>query len=75
VNLTPFLTAAGSGLTVRTGADLPPSLVLPDERHGLPSLPSVDLCLHTAPGPSSSALTHLRQAVIEQAQTHLGQTG
>ena len=32
----------------------------------------VDLCLHAAPGVSSAALTHLRQAVVEQAQSHLG---
>jgi hypothetical protein len=43
-----------------------------DERHGLPSLPGVDLCLHVAPGPPSAALTHLRQAVMEQARMHLG---
>ncbi|MGH8146922.1 MAG: LysR substrate-binding domain-containing protein [Rhodanobacteraceae bacterium] len=67
--------AAGLGITVRTGADLPPSLMRMDERHGLPALPSVDLCLHTAPGPRSAALTHLRQAVMEQARTHLGQAG
>src|SRR5690348_4695403 len=65
--------AAGLGITVRTGADLPPSLMRLDERHGLPSLPGVDLCLHTAPGSPSAALAHLRQAVIEQARTHLGQ--
>jgi len=65
--------AAGLGITVRTAADLPPSLMRLDERHGLPLLPGVDLCLHTAPGPRSAALTHLRQAVMEQAQTHLGQ--
>jgi DNA-binding transcriptional LysR family regulator len=64
--------AAGLGLTVRTGTDLPPSLMRLDERHGLPSLPGVDLCLHVAPGPPSAALTHLRQAVMEQARTHLG---
>lgn len=66
---------AGLGITVRTGADLPPSLMRLDDRHGLPSLPSVDLCLHTAPGAPSAALTHLRQAVMEQAQTHLVQAG
>jgi DNA-binding transcriptional LysR family regulator len=64
--------AAGLGITVRTGADLPPSLMRLDERHGLPPLPGVDLCLHAAPGVSSAALTHLRQAVVEQAQSHLG---
>jgi DNA-binding transcriptional LysR family regulator len=67
--------AAGLGITVRLGADLPPALMRLDERHGLPPLPGVDLCLHTAPGRSSVALTHLRQAVIEQAQTHLGRVG
>jgi DNA-binding transcriptional LysR family regulator len=65
--------AAGLGTTVRTGVDLPRSLMRLDERHGLPSLPRVDLCLHTTPGPQSAALLHLRQAVTEQTRTHLGQ--
>jgi DNA-binding transcriptional LysR family regulator len=64
--------AAGLGITVRTGADLPPGLMRLDERHGLPPLPGVDLCLHAAPGAPSAALTHLWQAVVEQARTHLG---
>jgi DNA-binding transcriptional LysR family regulator len=67
--------AAGLGITVRTGADLPPALMRLDGSHGLPSLPDVDLCVHTAPGPQSAALTHLRHAVREQARTHLGQAG
>ncbi len=67
--------AAGLGITVRTSADIPPALMRLDGRHGLPSLPSVDLCLHTAAGPISAALTHLRQAVREQARSHLGQPG
>ena len=67
--------AAGLGITVRTGSDIPPTLMRLDERHGLPSLPGVDLCLHAAPGPPSAALTHLRQALVEQAHTHLGQMG
>src|SRR5690348_4266742 len=67
--------AAGLGITVRTGAELPPVLMRLDERHGLPSLPGVDLCLHTASGPPSPALTHLRQTVREQAQTHLAKAG
>ncbi|HKZ09713.1 MAG TPA: LysR substrate-binding domain-containing protein [Rhodanobacteraceae bacterium] len=65
--------AAGLGITVRTGVDLPRALMRLDERHGLPSLPSVDLCLHTTPGPRSAALLHLRQAVMEQTRTHLGE--
>lgn len=63
--------AAGLGITVRTGADLPPSLMRLDERHGLPPLPSVDLCLHGAAGRASAALAHLRQAVKEGGQVHL----
>lgn len=66
--------AAGLGITVRTSVELPPALMRLDERHGLPGLPSVDLCLHAAAGSASAALTHLRRAVIEQAQTHLGRT-
>ncbi|MCX7514756.1 LysR substrate-binding domain-containing protein [Frateuria hangzhouensis] len=67
--------AAGLGITVRTGGDLPPALMRLDERHGLPSLPGVDLCLHAAPGAPSAALTRLRQAVVEQARTHLVPAG
>jgi DNA-binding transcriptional LysR family regulator len=67
--------AAGLGITVRTGADLPPTLMRLDERHGLPPLPGVDLCLHAAPGKPPAALTHLRQAVVEQARAHLGHLG
>jgi DNA-binding transcriptional LysR family regulator len=65
--------AAGLGITVRTATDLPPLLVRLGQRHGLPPLPTVELCLHGAPGAPSPALTHLRQAVTEQARTHLGQ--
>lgn len=67
--------AAGLGITVRTGAGLPPTLMRLDERHGLPPLPGVDLCLHAAAGPSSAALTRLQQVVMEQAQAHLGPGG
>ena len=65
--------AAGLGLTVRIGTDLPPTLRRLDERHGLPALPDVALCLHAAPGAASAALTHLRQTVVAQARTHLRQ--
>jgi len=66
--------AAGLGITVRLGANLPPALTRLGERHGLPPLPAVDLCLHAAPGTPSAALAQLRQAVKEQARTHLGPT-
>jgi DNA-binding transcriptional LysR family regulator len=65
---------AGLGITVRTAADLPPTLMRLGPQHGLPPLPGVEVCLHTAPGAPSAALTRLRQAVMEQAQLHLGQT-
>ena len=67
--------AAGLGLTVRLGAALPPSLMRLDQRHGLPKLPSVNLCLHAAPAPASEALTHLRETVMKQARMHLGIRG
>ncbi|CAM0999158.1 LysR family transcriptional regulator [Rhodanobacter sp. Root179] len=65
---------AGLGITVRTAADLPPTLMRLGPQHGLPPLPGVELCLHTAPGAPSAALARLRQAVMEQAQLHLGRT-
>ncbi|MEI7037189.1 LysR substrate-binding domain-containing protein [Fulvimonas yonginensis] len=63
--------AAGLGLTLRTSAGVPSHLVRLDERHGLPPLPSVEVCLHAASGGASPALTHLRRAVTEQALAHL----
>lgn len=66
--------SAGLGVTVRTTVDLPPALMRLDPHHGLPPLPGVELCLHTAPGAASAALTHLRQAVMEQSRVHLGPT-
>jgi DNA-binding transcriptional LysR family regulator len=62
--------AAGLGITLRTSAGIPPQLMRLDERHGLPPLPSVDVCLHAAHGEASPALTHLRRAVTEQALAH-----
>ena len=62
--------AAGLGITLRTSAGIPPRLMRLDERHGLPPLPSVDVCLHAAEGEASPALVHLRRTVTEQALAH-----
>jgi DNA-binding transcriptional LysR family regulator len=65
---------AGLGITVRTEADIPSTLMRLGQRHGLPPLPGVELCLHAAAGAPSAARARLRQAVMEQAQLHLGRT-
>ncbi|BDU20018.1 LysR substrate-binding domain-containing protein [Dyella sp. GSA-30] len=64
--------AAGLGITLRTTAGLPPSLMRLDEKHGLPPLPSVELCLHTGQGEMTPALAQLKRMVIDHASEHLG---
>lgn len=63
--------AAGLGITLRTMAGMPPSLMRLDEKHGLPSLPSVELCLHAGRNDMTPALAQLRQMVIDHASDHL----
>lgn len=63
--------AAGLGITLRTGSGLPPSLKKLGEKDGLPPLPSVDLCLHTAQRDIPPALEQLKRAVIENATVNL----
>ena len=63
--------SAGLGITLRTAAGLPSSLRRLDEKDGLPPLPKVDVCLHTAHRELSPALTQLRRVVVENAQNHL----
>ena len=64
--------AAGLGMTLRTTAGIPPYLMRLDERHGLPPLPIVELCLHSRQGESSPALHQLERAVIDHAIGNLG---
>jgi DNA-binding transcriptional LysR family regulator len=64
--------AAGLGITLRTTAGIPPSLMRLDERHGLPALPVVELCLHAAPDASNPALSQLERVVIDHASGQLG---
>jgi hypothetical protein len=59
--------AAGLGITLRTTAGIPPFLMRLDERHGLPPLPVVELCLHAGQGESSPALSQLERVVIGNA--------
>lgn len=63
--------AAGLGITLRTMAGVPPSLMRLDETHGLPPLPSVELCLHAGRNDVTPALAELRRMVIEHAADHL----
>ncbi|SHL61727.1 LysR substrate-binding domain-containing protein [Rhodanobacter sp. OK091] len=64
--------AAGLGITLRTTAGIPPFLMRLDERHDLPPLPIVELCLHSRQGESSPALSQLERVVIDNAIGNLG---
>ncbi len=64
--------AAGLGITLRTAVGIPPSLMRLDERHGLPPLPVVELCLHSGQGAPSAALSELERVVIDNALANLG---
>jgi DNA-binding transcriptional LysR family regulator len=59
--------SAGLGITLRTMAGAPPSLMRLDEKHGLPPLPSVELCLHTGKNEMTPALAQLKSMVMEHA--------
>ncbi|VVD98662.1 LysR family transcriptional regulator [Pandoraea iniqua] len=63
--------AAGLGITLRTAAGLPPTLRRLGEKDGLPPLPSVELCLHTAPAEMPPALAQLKRAIVENAAANL----
>lgn len=64
--------AAGLGITLRTTAGIPPSLMRLDERHGLPPLPVVELCLHSGKNTANPALSQLERVVIDHAVGNLG---
>ena len=64
--------AAGLGITLRTTAGIPPSLMRLDERHGLPPLPVVELCLHAAQHTANPASGQLERVVIDHAIGNLG---
>ena len=64
--------AAGLGITLRTTAGIPSSLMRLDERHGLPPLPVVELCLHAGQNTANPALGQLERMVIDNAVGNLG---
>jgi DNA-binding transcriptional LysR family regulator len=64
--------AAGLGITLRTTAGIPPSLKRLDEKHGLPPLPDVELCLHSGQGAANPAVSQLERLVVENAVGNLG---
>jgi DNA-binding transcriptional LysR family regulator len=63
--------AAGLGVTLRTTAGIPPSLMRLNEKHGLPPLPTVEVCLHSGQRELSPALAQLRQMIVDNASSHL----
>jgi len=63
--------AAGLGITLRTAAGLPATLRRLGEKDGLPPLPLVELCLHTAPAEMPPALAQLKRAIVENAAANL----
>lgn len=63
---------AGLGITLRTPAGIPPSLVRLDDSQGLPPLPVVELCLHSGQQTASLALNQLEHVVLENAIGNLG---
>ncbi|RDS82290.1 LysR family transcriptional regulator [Dyella monticola] len=64
--------AAGLGITLRTTAGIPRSLMRLDERHGLPPLPEVELCLHAGQDTANPAVSQLERMVIDHAIGNLG---
>jgi DNA-binding transcriptional LysR family regulator len=63
----------GLGITLRTDAGVPSSLRRLGARDGLPPLPSVELCIHSASnGEPPPALGALKQLVIDNAVANLG---
>ncbi len=56
---------AGLGLTLRTAVGLPDSLVVLDERAGLPPVPTIALCLHDAGRGLAPAAKRLKEILID----------
>ncbi|GGF12343.1 LysR family transcriptional regulator [Aliidongia dinghuensis] len=56
---------AGLGVTLRTAAGLPDSLVVLGEQAGLPAVPTIALCLHDAGRPLSPAAGRLKEILLD----------
>lgn len=62
---------AGLGITIRTASGIPSTLQRLGEAEGLPSLPSVELCLHDAGRQLTPAATELWDVVTETVRTNI----
>jgi DNA-binding transcriptional LysR family regulator len=62
---------AGLGITVRIASRLPDTLRCLGSEEGLPSLPAIKLCLHSANRPLSLASNALRKVVIDTVEKNL----
>ncbi len=62
---------AGLGLTLRTAVGLPDSLVVLDERSGLPPVPTIALCLHDAGRGLAPAAKRLKEILIDTLALNL----
>jgi DNA-binding transcriptional LysR family regulator len=63
---------AGLGITLRSTAGIPSTLVRLGEKQGLPPLPSVELCLHDGHADMSPALAQLKRVIVDGAAGQLG---
>jgi DNA-binding transcriptional LysR family regulator len=64
--------AGGLGITLRTASGIPPSLTRLDGASGLPSLPTVELCLHAGQRTLPPAAAQLRRIVVDTLAANLG---
>jgi len=62
---------AGLGVTLRTAVGLPPSLAVLDTTKGLPSVPTIALCMHDAGRELTPAASRLREILVEILQVNL----
>jgi DNA-binding transcriptional LysR family regulator len=62
---------AGLGITLRTAVGLPDSLVVLDQRTGLPPVPTIALCLHDAARGLAPAANALKEILINTLALNL----
>ena len=59
------------GITVRTALGLPPSVMVLDDRSGLPPVPTIALCLHDARRELAPAVRRLMDILLETLEAKL----
>jgi DNA-binding transcriptional LysR family regulator len=62
---------AGMGIGARTAIGLPSSLSILGRRDGLPSLPTIDVCLRTSTAKLDAPALKLQEIVVETIKEHL----